>query len=112
MRLLVFPISISTFQGPHFYMAGWALPLHDGLGHPARNRPAGPALNVEAPQYKLSTTVGVGLRKRQAKKIFRHVRSAESSWESAVGFVGRNSAFCRTHPQGGLKDAGAAPASL
>ena len=36
--------------------------------------------------------------------IFRHVRSAESSWKCAVGFVRRNSAIFRTHPQGGSKD--------
>ena len=60
----------------------------------------------------MSSSARVGLRKRQAKKIFRHVRSAGTSPKSPAGFVRRNSAIFRTHPQGGSKDAGAAPASF
>ena len=44
---------------------------------------------------------GVGLRKRQADRTWGDIALLNA------GFGRLNSAICRTHPQGGLKDAGA-----
>ena len=63
-------------------------------------------LSLAKTSYFFVLMVRVGLRKRQANRTWGDIA------QSAVGFVRRNSAIFRTHPQGRSKDAGAAPASF